>query len=205
MGDLKNAKMFGGIGSILMLVGAFIPFVGMLLPIVGLVLVFIAIKNIADVAKDNSIFTNYLYYFILNIVAVVAVFVIAIVLLGATLSGLGLSYTDLLTQTSGETIDPNEIFSNFDFMALIGGCLIALAVAWIIMIIAAIFLRKSFASITEHTKVGLFATTGLIYLIGAATIIIAIGLIIILIAEILQIVAFFSLPDTLPTAQQETI
>ena len=198
MGDLKNAKMYGGIGSILMLVGGFIPLLGFVLPIVGLVLVFVAIKNIADEAKNQDIFKNYLLYFILNIVALVAVFGIAFITLGAV----GFSIMDLASQTSTTgTTDPSQIFAGMDIMALISGCLTALAVAWILLIISAIFLRKSFTAIADYTKVGLFGTTGLIYLIGAATLIIAIGGIIILIAFVMQIIAFFSLPDTIAAAE----
>lgn len=200
MGELKNAKMFGGIGSILMLVGVFVPVIGALLPIIGLILVIIAIKQIADETKDHEIFKNYLIYFILNIVAVAASLVIMIFALGASLSGF--SYSDLMSYQGGTVTDPSQIFS--DFGTLIGGCLLALAVFWILMIIGTIFLRKSFNSIAKYTNVGLFATTGLVYLIGAATLIIVIGAIIIFIAEIMQIVAFFSLPEKIEGATVAT-
>ena len=38
MTDLGNAKTFGGIGAILLLIGGFIPFAGPIISIVGLVL-----------------------------------------------------------------------------------------------------------------------------------------------------------------------
>jgi uncharacterized membrane protein len=58
MGTLRDAKLFGGIGSILML----------FVPIVGQVLVIIAAKYISDVADDESIFQNVLYAMIFTIV-----------------------------------------------------------------------------------------------------------------------------------------
>ena len=64
------------------------------------------------------------------------------------------------------------------------------------------YLRKSYNSIAKHTKVHLFRTTGLIYFIGAITLIIAIGIIIILVAKILEIVAYFSLPEKLPSTKK---
>jgi uncharacterized membrane protein len=51
MGTLRDAKLLGGIGSILML----------LIPIVGQILVIIAAKYISEVTKDESIFKNVLY------------------------------------------------------------------------------------------------------------------------------------------------
>ena len=61
MSNLSNAKMYGGIGSIIMLIGGFIPVVGMALPIIGLVLVIIAIKNIADETKDHGNFREIVF------------------------------------------------------------------------------------------------------------------------------------------------
>ena len=197
MVDLKNAKILGGIGSILMLVGAFIPAAGAILPFIGLILVVLAVYYIGTVTKDESIFKNYLLSFILQIVAIVAFVAIMVIAFGASV---GFSFYDFQNMVESQTgvTDPTAFFSNFG--ALIGGCCLAGVVAWILMILSALFLKKSFTSIKEHTKVGIFGTTGLVYLIGAALLIVGIGVIIILIAEILQIVAFFSLPDTLPKA-----
>ena len=199
MGDLNNAKIFGGIGSILMLIGGFIPLAGVVLPIIGLILVLIAVYYIGTVTKDVSIFKNYLLSFILQIVAVVAFVAIMAIAFGATFGFSLLEIQSFIESQAGVT-DPTEIFTNFDILALIGGCCLAGLIAWILMIISALFLKKSFASIKEHLKVDIFGTTGLVYLIGAALLIIGIGAIILLIAMILQIVAFFSLPDQPPKA-----
>ena len=58
MGKLRDAKILGGIGAILLLL-SFIPFVS----IIGIVLMFIAVKYISDETKDKDIFKNYLYSF----------------------------------------------------------------------------------------------------------------------------------------------
>lgn len=192
MSDFKNAKMFGGIGSILMLVGFFIPSIGLIVTLVGAILVIIAVKQISEELKENDIFKNYLMYFILFIISVAALFSILLLTGGAAFSG---SLTDILSSQTGGGFDPSTITENMDIPALIGGCLLAVAVFWILQIIAAIFLRKSFNNIGEKANVGLFGTTGLVYLIGAATLIIIIGFIIIFIALIMQIIAFFSLPE----------
>jgi len=60
MKSLSEAKMLGGIGSILLLVGAPIPQVGFVVSIVGLILQFIAIKNISEIVQDQSIFRIFL-------------------------------------------------------------------------------------------------------------------------------------------------
>ena len=62
MGKLSDAKMLGGIGSILQI----IPF----LSIVGYVLTLIAVKYVSDEVHDGSIFTNMLYAVIAGIVGV---------------------------------------------------------------------------------------------------------------------------------------
>ena len=192
MGDFKNAKMFGGIGSILMLVGFFIPSIGLIVTLVGAILVIVAVKQISEELKENDIFKNYLMYFILFIISLAALFSILLLTAGAAFSG---SLTDILSSQTGGGFDPSTITKNMDIPTLIGGCLLAVAVFWILQIIAAIFLRKSFNNIGEKANVGLFGTTGLVYLIGAATLIIIIGFIIIFIALIMQIIAFFSLPE----------
>lgn len=77
-------------------------------------------------------------------------------------------------------------------------CVLGLIVGWIVMIVATLYLRKSYDRIAEYTKVDMFKTTGLLYFIGAITLIVLIGFLILFIAKILEIVAFFTLPDTLP-------
>jgi len=196
MADLKNAKILGGIGSILMLIGAFIPMVGGIVPLIGLILVIVGVYYIGEVTKDGSIFKNYLLSFILQIVAVVALFVIIIITIGATIGFSPMAFYDLAQSEAGVT-DPTTVFGNIG--ALIGSCCLAIIVFWILMIVSSMFLRKSFKSISEHTNVGLFGTAGTVYLVGAGLLIIGVGAIVILIAIILQIVAFFQLPDALPT------
>lgn len=190
MSNLSNAKIFGGIGAILSLVGTFF----MPLLIVGIILVFIAVKYISDEVKDKEIFNNYLYSFILNIIALVAIFVIFLATFGLVF-GFSMFDTGQFTNFS----DPNYFEENFgQVMGGVAGCIIAIVVGWILWIFSAIYLRKSYNSITEHTKVDLFKTAGLINFIGAITIIIVIGFLILLIARIIEIIAFFSLPEEVP-------
>jgi uncharacterized membrane protein len=192
MGDLKNAKILGGIGALLMLVGWIIPTAGFLIVLIGLVLLFLGVKNIAEETKDNSIFNNYLYYFICTFVSIIAVFAVLFYTF-ATVGGI--AYL-----TSFESMDMTDPSAVFDYISpFLVGCAVAFLIGWIFVIIGAIYLKKSYDCITDHTKVGLFKTTGLVYLIGAFTLIIGIGIIIIFIAKIMEIIAFFTLPDSLTT------
>lgn len=191
MSKLSNAKVFGGIGAILMLVGGFIPYAGFVLPIVGLVLVFVAVKYLADETKDGAIFKNYMYYFLLSVVAIIAVFAI----LAATI-GAAFGFSEIW---DWETEEPEEEEIWGVAATICWGVGGALIVGWILMIIGTLYLRKSYNSIAKHTKVDLFRTTGTVYFIGAITLIIVIGGIILLVAKILEIISFFSLPDKLPT------
>lgn len=190
---LHSAKLLGGIGSILLLLLP-VPAAGWLLAIIGLVLVLVAVKYLADELKDHNVFTNYLLSFILVIVGAFLAAIIAVISFFSTISGT--DWTAFQNLTS-----PQQVFNMMQtsgLMAFLGGLLIALAVLWVLLIVSAIFFRKSFNKIATDTKTHLFHTTGLMYLIGAATVIVVgIGLIIIYITFIVQIVAFFSLPETL--------
>jgi uncharacterized membrane protein len=196
MSKLSEAKILGGVGAILSLL-FFVPYGGPLLGLIGLVLIFVAVKYIADETKNESIFRHYLLNFILQIIALGAF--IAIMIISFGVSG-GFSWVS--TIQSQNITDFNSFWSSYgsNIMTLIGGCFLAVIIAWLLLTLGALYLRKSYNTIAEHTHVGLFRTTGLVYLIGAATLIIFIGVFIIVIAKILEIVCYFSIPDALPAA-----
>jgi uncharacterized membrane protein len=196
MVELSNAKIMGGIGAILMLIGGFIPYAGPIVSILGLVLLFIAVKTISDLTKDKNIFSNYLMHFIFSILTVIAIVAIMLIAFGA--AG---GFTWISSLETAEITDFESFWEYFG--ELIGGCVLALIIGWILSIIAAIYLKRSYNSIAEHTKVGLFKTTGTAYFIGAITTIILIGFLILLIARIIEIIAYFSLPDKLPTGDKK--
>lgn len=191
MGSLNNAKLLGGLGAILSLVGwIFSASFGSIVGIVGLIMVIMAVKYIADETKDKSIFNNYLYYFICSIIAIVAM--VGIIAYSV------LSTIDIynIEQLSSNITDFASFWETFG--SALTGCILALVIGWILLIIGTIFLKRSYYSIAKKTGVDLFKTTGLVYFIGALTMIIIIGFLIIFIAKIMEIIAFFSLPDDLP-------
>ena len=180
---LFQAKTYGGVGAILSVVGVFIPYIGIVAALAGIILILIAVKTIADETGDRSIYSSYLISFILRILSVV----IAII---AFISIFGFS---ILSIARGA-----KHIEEMGLKGLIIGLAAALLIFWVIYVISAIYLRKSYERIAKYTKVDLFRTTGMLYLIGAATLIILVGAIIIFVAEILEIISYFSLPDSLP-------
>ena len=137
MKNLSEAKVYGGIGAILMLVGIFIPYGGPIISIIGLVFVFIAVKGISEIAKDEDIFRNYLMYFIFTILAIVAIIVIMIIAFGV--AG-GFSWiTEITSMQPEEMTDLNTFWDLFGDMII--GAIIALFVGWVLAIVSALYLR----------------------------------------------------------------
>jgi len=192
MGELSNAKTIGKVGALLMLLGGFIPFIGPIISIVGIVLVLIAVKSISELFKDKDIFRNYLIDFILSIISIVAIFVI---ILNGFIKVGGFSWINSL-----QNINIQDFSTFWDYFCdIIPYAILALLVGWILWVIGAIYLRRSYNSIAKHTNVSLFRTTGTVYLIGAITTIILIGFVILFVGRIIEVIAYFSLPDELPT------
>ena len=169
MGTMKDAKTYGGIGAILMLIGLFFP----ILIIVGLILLFISVKTIADITQDRKIFDHFLYYFILAIVGSIAMMVLFVSVL--FMSG---------------NFNPSQITPD-----IVIAFIVPFVVGWIFFVFSALYLRKSYTAIYEKTNVDAFRTTGKLYFIGALLTIVFVGLIIIFIARIFEIIAYFGLPE----------
>ncbi len=169
--SLETGKSMGGIGAILLVVGSFVPF----LSIVGIILVLLGMKNLADYYNESSIYQNALYGLIFGIVGIVAAAFIIIPLFfgGALLGSAGI-------------------------IAAITSIIIALVVAFIFLILEAVYYKRAFDLLAEKSKENMFHTSGLLLLIGAVLTIILVGFVLIFIAWILAAVAFFSIRT--PTA-----
>lgn len=191
---LSQAKTYGGIGAILALIGGAIPKLGSVLSIVGIVLILLAVKEIADEVGDEAVFKNYLISFILQVGAFVALIIAIVAVLGTSIIAMG-----------GPRAFEHEMQDFGAIMAIIGSILVGFIIFWILFSLGSYYLKKSYELIAEYTDVDLFKTTGLLYFIGALTSIILIGLLIILVARILEIVAYFSLPEELPSRQSSVI
>jgi uncharacterized membrane protein len=192
MPSLSQAKSLGAVGSILVVLTA-VPGVGALLGIVGFILTLVAVKYISDIVSDRSIFNNMLIAIALAIAGIV---VGALVVIGTVMNFVGLAG---MTGPDyfGQNFNPSTVPTG-DWVGLVLSILGGLAAVWVILLISAIFVRKSYSSIASKLNVSMFRTAGLVYLIGAATTIFLVGFLILLIAQILLIVAFFSIQDRTP-------
>ncbi|MCW4046620.1 MAG: DUF996 domain-containing protein [Candidatus Bathyarchaeota archaeon] len=191
---LETSKNLGGIGAILLFIGA-LPWIapyGWILALVGLILALIGFKGLADYYKEAGIFNNALYAVISAIVGGVAVVAIIFIGLVGFFSNLGINLSDWTNAAAFSSIDWTAIGFDViaDFLVYIA---VAVIVAFVFLLIAAVLLRKSLGLLSSKTGVGLFGTTGLIILIGAVLTIILIGVILIWIALLLMAVAFFSI------------
>ena len=172
---MKDAKLLGGIGSILTLLGG-IPHLGAA-ALVGYVLILIAVKYISDIVGDKKIFDNML----ISVIAIIAGLAIAIIAL------IGVAISAIFAAPRTHTFMPG---------AILLGIIAPLIVVWAALTFGAYHLKKAYDQIAVYTRVDMFKTAGLLYLIGAATSIVIVGLLIMLAANVLQTVAFFTLPDT---------
>ena len=173
---LGVAKVIGGIGAILTLLGL-APFIGTAAVVIGWVLVLVAIGLISGVAGDKQIFYNATVGATLQIVGAIGLYFVGLTLF---------SYFG-----GGSASNPlGFIGSIFDWLLLL----------WVVAIVSSIFLYMSLRKVASRLGAGLFATAAIIYVVGEGTTIILIGFIIALIAQILFAAAFFSMPEALPVA-----
>jgi len=171
---LGEAKVIGGIGSILTLLGL-APFIGTAVVVIGWVLVLVAIGLISGVAGDKKIFYNATVGASLQIVGAVGLYFVGLSLF---------SYFG-----SGTTSNPlGFLGSIFDWLLLL----------WVVAIVSSVFLYMSLRKVASRMGAGLFATAAIIYVIGEGTTIVLIGFIIALVAQLLFAAAFFSMPEALP-------
>src|SRR5579864_1494945 len=188
MASISNAKTLGGVGAILVLLAP-APSVGWILGIAGFILLLIAVKNISDLLEDTSIFNNMLVAIVLGIVGII---VGSLVVAGSFYRFLG--QNNLTPNSFGPNFNPSTVPTG-DWVALILTALAGLAVIWILLIVSAAYVRRSYTTIATKLNVHAFATAGLLYLIGAATTIILVGFLLIFVAEIMLAVAFFSIDE----------
>ncbi len=163
---MSDAKLLGGLGSILMILGL----VHFVIGIIGLVLVLVAVKSISDRHGDEGIFKNAIMFVVFSMLGVVVIWI-------SVLASL-----------------PALLFAH-NLMAVMVHAFLGVVVAFVLFILSAVFFRKCFNRVAEVTGVTLFSTASLLYLIGAVTTVIVIGFAIILVSEVLLAVAFFSLPE----------
>jgi uncharacterized membrane protein len=198
---LESSKTLGGVGAILLFIGAITFFVEPFLAILGLIgiiLVLVALHDLANNYKESGIFNNALFSFIAGIVGLVATGITVVYLFFYTTI-----FTDFLhviyptwngdwTTLTGLTPNTSNITAS-DAAPILESFLLVLVVLWIFSIIATFFARRSLKVLSAKASVGLFSTAALLLLIGGFLVIVGIGFILMLIALLLIAIAFFQI------------
>ena len=139
MSALSQAKTLGGVGAILIILGA-APGIGAVASIVGYILILVAIKNISDILEDKSIFNNML---IASITAITGIISAAILIFASIFSFVG--FSDITAGYWGQDFMGSSVEAT-DIIGLLATIFIGLLLVWIFFIISAIFLKKSYDS-----------------------------------------------------------
>ena len=198
---LESSKTLGGIGAILLFIGAITFFVEPFLAILGLIgiiLVLVALHDLANNYKEGGIFNNALFSFIAGIVGLVVTGITVVYLFFYTtiltdfLHVIYPTWNGDLSTLTGLTPDTSNITPS-NSAPLIEAFFLALAVLWIFSIIAAFSARRSLKVLSAKASVGLFSTGALLLLIGGFLVIVGIGFILMLIALLLIAIAFFQI------------
>lgn len=189
--NLRNAKLMGGIGAILPLVGSLllrkVYGLSFILSITSIVLILMALNEISNKVENREIFSNYLTGFILQIIGYIVLIIFAVVGGLALLTGLGMGFLGALRS--------------------LGATAILLLIAFYVLIVVSFYyVKKSFDLIGDALSNQYFRTAGLLLFIGAILLIIfGIGALVMFVGEIFEIIGFFTLPDEIETRGTQDI
>jgi uncharacterized membrane protein len=215
--SLRQAIAMGGVGSILVLLSPFILLTALIPPLTffadailgtsiasgiaglsGWILILVAIKKISDAVNDREIFKDVLMAVIIPWVAIGVVLAVGLGLVmyavatiakvdGNYLAEGGYSGTDVV-------LPPLPTFLVLPILTLT-----MVFGMWAALIASAWFLKRGYERIAVRTGTKTFRTVGRLYFYGALLVIVLIGAILAFIAAVLQVKAFFSLPESLPS------
>lgn len=202
--NLESSKTLGGIGAILVLVGAVAFFFDTFLTaiaLIGLILIVVAMKGLADYYKENGIFTGTLLGFIVEIVGGVVTAALAIYIVFFTsiftdfvhqiYPGWNGDWSSLANMTP--TIDTSTITPQ-STASLLGAVFLIFVVLGVFSFVATFLARRSLKLLAAKSGVGLFSTSAITMVIGGLFVILfALGFIIMLIGFIMLAFAFFRL------------
>jgi uncharacterized membrane protein len=179
--DLRNAKLMGGIGAILPLVGSLflkrVYGLSFILSITSIVLILMALNEISNKVGNHEIFSNYFTGFILQIIGYIVFIIFAVVGGLALIFRFGMGFMGGLRSLG------------------IPAALLLFAF-YILIVVSFYYVKKSFDLIGESLSNPNFKTAGLLLFIGAILLIVfGIGVLVMFVGEIFEIVGFFTLPD----------
>jgi uncharacterized membrane protein len=165
-----------------------IPPLGWVLSLIGAVMVLFAIRYVSEALQDRSIFTNMVVAIILEVVGLVVGIAVLVETVLSTI-GLGVVTGYYSGGIPNVSLPPGLLSGNLT------GLIVGVVVIWVTILVSAIFVRRSYESVSKRLGVSMFGTVGMLYLIGAAFTIVLVGFVLLLLALILNMIAFFSMPD----------
>ena len=197
---LETTRILGGIGTILILI---FPFTGQagIVGIIGLILVMIALSQLSYHYHEPGIFNNALYGIITAVIGI-AIFTVTLTTAATTfLNALGIKNITWNDWSALQRIDWPKIVGDWNtfvnrFWPEITMVILAFVILFALLVIAALFLRRSFSSVGAKTGIRAFYTAGLLMLVGAILSIIIVGFLILWIALIFLAIGFFSIKTT---------
>lgn len=186
--DLRNLKIMGGIGTILLLI----------FPVVGFILILIAVKQLSDEIKREDIFRDFL---ICTIISSLALIIVIFVIFFST----WLSLNVWISSPSPSMPSPHPPYPptpqfppekpDIFFFLFLG---VIFLLSWAINGVASYFAQRGFLSLADITGERNFSLSGRLIFLGALLYIILVGWVVYLVGIIFAIISFFSLPDRIP-------
>jgi uncharacterized membrane protein len=196
---LESSKNLGGIGALLLFIGAF-PYINYfgILDVIGLILVLVALHGFGSYYKEEGIFSNALYGVITGIVGVVVAVAIGIAIVLPNIKDFLMKLFpswngswSTISSLSGMTPNTSNIAIG-DILPFISAAIVVIVILWVFAIVAMFFARRSLKQLSAKTNFGLFSITGLVLLVGAVLIILfGLGLLLIWISTLILAIAFF--------------
>jgi uncharacterized membrane protein len=178
--NIENDKIWGIIGTLLLLISPIVSGWGIIVVIIGTVLLLISFNGLAKAYQDRSIFQNVLYggvIFVVGLAIAVAIIAVAAASLFSSLGGI---------------IDRSTLQGS-DLVPFLIALIVALVVVLVCSIVGTTYIRKSLKTVAQRSGTTLFATAGTVLLVGSILTIVIIGFLIIWIAMVLLLVAFIEL------------
>ena len=207
--ESRNIKLFAGIGALLAVLTPLLG-IGTLAGLAGLIMIFIAIGELSKQTHNKKIYDNFLISFILTIVGgVLSVGVAFFGIIGGIFRGIISNFGYIMPfempyRNFGRNF--GRFFGNGIGWGIIIGIVIFALLVYAVIIVRAIYLKKSYVEIANETGIQHFKTSANLMFIGSILSIIGVGLIIYFIGYIFEVIAFFSLPESFekPTSTESS-
>ncbi len=189
----KNTKTLLSVGSLLILL-ALVPGISWV-SIVGIVLFLIGIHQLSQAVKDNDLFSETLWAFLIPVIGgAILALVIGIFTVIFAGSVVGLAGTMEMSNFDVDKFSPFALFS-------VGGGVVILLVAvaailgWVLAIIYGTKMQKVSISLENHLQNANFKTAGSLFFWGGWLSIILVGAILIWVGWLLYTIGFFSVSE----------